>query len=391
MKRASRTEAQRHRGTESQKHEPSMKRAKTLSCRVAPVSHGCTMRDMRVSKRRHLRLLAVALALGCALATVGTAPIAAQSGRKPPPKAPPVLPGQDPDADVQLGTQEVLLNVTVRDANGRPVKGLTGEDFIVAEDRVRQELASCREAMLPVNVVLVLDASGSVFSERVSIRKAAGAFASELGPEDRVSVIQFADKVELLQDWTTDREAIQHALDWRYRGGEATAYWDALFLAAEDQLSKVEGRRAIILLSDGVDTSSKLSEDHVKAALDRCGASLYVVSEVQAIVERIKPYAGKSGALTGSAKPARAAIGELIASEERMKRLADRYGGRLYSPISFDELDQAYKDVALELKQQYVLTYISANEVRDGRWRAIEIFPTRPGMTVRTRKGYAAQ
>ena len=349
------------------------------------------MRFMTFLEPRRILALSVVLLCLLAFAAAGPSPASAQSGRKPPPKPEPVLPGQDPDADIRLGTQEVLLNVTVRDANGRPVKGLTGEDFIIAEDRVKQELASCREAMLPVNVVLVLDASGSVFSERVSIRKAAGAFASKLGPEDRVSVIQFADKVELLQDWTTDREAIQHALDWRYRGGEATAYWDALYLAAEDQLAKVEGRRAIILLSDGVDTSSKISEDYVRAALDRCGSSLYVVSKAQALIEKIKPYAGKAGVISGSAKPARAAIGELMAAEERMKRLADRYGGRLYAPLTDQELDRAYEDVALELKQQYVLTYVSANESRDGRWRAIEIFPTRPGMTVRTRKGYAAQ
>lgn len=359
--------------------------------RIAGVPVTCTMPRMQPLDSRTRSVSAIAALLLVLLVTVGPAPAFAQSGRRPVPKAAPVPPGQDPDADVRLGTQEVLLNVTVRDANGRPVKGLTGEDFIVAEDRVKQELASCREAMLPVNVVLVLDASGSVFSERVSIRRAAGAFASKLGPEDRVSVIQFADKVELLQDWTTDREAIQHALDWRYRGGEATAFWDGLYLAAEEQLSKVEGRRAIILLSDGVDTSSKISEDYVRAALDRCGASVYVVSKAQALIERIKPYAGKAGVIAGSAKPARAAIGELIAAEERMKRLADRYGGRLYAPVSDAELDRAYEDVALELKQQYVLTYVSANEVRDGRWRAIEIFPTRPGMTVRTRKGYAAQ
>lgn len=359
--------------------------------RIAGVPVICTMAHMHPFDLRTRRVSAIAALFLALLVTIGPAPSLAQSGRRPVPKAAPVPPGQDPDADVRLGTQEVLLNVTVRDANGRPVKGLTGEDFIVAEDRVKQELASCREAMVPVNVVLVLDASGSVFSERVSIRRAAGAFASKLGPEDRVSVIQFADKVELLQDWTTDREAIQHALDWRYRGGDSTAFWDGLYLAAEDQLSKVEGRRAIILLSDGVDTSSKISEDYVRAALDRCGASVYVVSKAQALIERIKPYAGKAGVIAGSAKPARAAIGELIAAEERMKRLADRYGGRLYAPVSDSELDRAYEDVALELKQQYVLTYVSANEVRDGRWRAIEIFPTRPGMTVRTRKGYAAQ
>lgn len=315
-----------------------------------------------------------------------------QSGRRPPPPPPPQsdVPGEA-GADVRLGTEEVLLAVTVRDADGRPVTGLTGDDFIVAEDRVRQTLESCTVATLPVNVVLVLDASGSVFSELASIRRAAASFVAALGPEDRVSVIQFADKVELLQDWTSDHEEIKHALNWRYRGGEATAFWDALYLAADEQLSRVEGRRAIILLSDGLDTVSKVSEGSVRAALDRAATSLYVVSKATALMDRVRPYAGKAGTLTGTSGRARAIIAKLTESEERMRSLADRYGGRLYAPITDGDLATAYGDVAAELKQQYVITYVPKNEVRDGRWRTIEIFLTRPGMAARTRKGYVAE
>lgn len=330
-------------------------------------------------------------AAAIALLTIAlVAPGFAQSGRRPDPKPDPAQ-QTEPGVDLQLSTQEVLLEVTVRDATGRPVLGLTESDFIVAEDRVRQTLESCTVATLPVNVVLVLDASGSVFSELASIRRAAASFVDALGPEDRVSVVQFAEKVELIQDWTGDRDAIEHALNWRYRGGEATAMWDALYLAAEEQLSKVEGRRAIILLSDGVDTVSKVNEGYTRAALDRSGTSLYVVSKANAIIDQVRPYAGKGGWIGGTAGRAREIIARLTEAEERMRGLADRYGGKLYAPRDERDLATAYGDVAAELKQQYLITYVPRNEARDGAWRAVEIFLTRPGLVARTRKGYVAQ
>ena len=335
------------------------------------------------------RIVALAIALAGLVA-----PGVAQSGRRPesrPQSQPPLRAGEDPDADIRLGTQEVLLEVTVRDGSGRPVTGLSQEDFIVAEDRVRQTLESCTVATLPVNVVLLLDASGSVFSELASIRRAAGRFVDELGPEDRVSVVQFADKVELLQDWTDDREAVKHALNWRYRGGDATVMWDALFLAADDQLSKVDGRRAIILLSDGVDTTSKVNEAYARAALDRSGTSLYVVSKAQAVIEKVKPYAGKAGWIGGTAQRARAIINQLTEADNRLRALADRYGGRTYAPLDERDLESAYGAVAAELKQQYLITYVPAKEDRDGSWRSVEIFLRRPGLVARTRKGYVAQ
>lgn len=313
-----------------------------------------------------------------------------QSGRRPQTQVKPDQNG-DPGADVQLETEEVLLSVSVRDANGRPVTGLTRDDFIVAEDRVRQDLVSCTVATVPVNIVLVLDASGSVFSELKAIRKAAENFVKALGPEDKVSVIQFAEKVELLQDWTSDREAISHALEWRYKGGEATAFWDAIYLAADDQLMKVDGRRAMIILSDGVDSNSRVTDLEAGAALDRAGASVFVVSKAQALIEQIRPYAGAGGVMSGSAPRARYAIQQLTDAQERMRAIADRYGGRLWAPLRDEDLKTAYDDVAAELKQQYVITYNPKNETHDGRWRAIQVFLTRPGLAARTRKGYIAQ
>lgn len=319
--------------------------------------------------------------------------VLAQSGRRIAPKDP-AQNGQapsEPGADVQLGTQEVLLTITVHDAKGHAARGLTGDDFIVAEDRVRQRIVSCTVASQPVNVVLLLDASGSVFNELASIREAADSFVRALGPEDRVAVVQFAQKVELLQNWTTDREAIQHAIDWRYKPGESTSFWDAVYLAADQLFANVEGPRAVVILSDGVDTSSKVSEDHARAALDRAGCSVFVVNKAQALIDRIKPYAGVGGVLTGTSGQARDAIAQLDAAQQDMAQMADRYGGRIITPTTKEELGPAFADIAAELKQQYLVTYVPQNETRDARWRSIEVYVSRPGLAARTRKGYVAE
>jgi VWFA-related protein len=329
-------------------------------------------------------VLAYRIALSLVLLGSAIVPGGAQSGRRP---------GQsngatDGEDVVKLKTLEVILSVTVRDAMGRPVPHLGVEDFIIVEDGQRQKIESFSVAQMPVNVVLVLDASGSVFSELRSIRRAAVRFVDALPDNSMVSVIQFADKVELLQDWTSNRDDVRLALRWRYRGGDRTAMWDALYLAADEQLRRVEGRRAIILLTDGLDTWSRTSSQHVIAALDRSGTSLWVVSKAQALCQLIRPYAGVTGKITGTARNAQASIDRLNAAEDRLRELADRYGGRLYSPLTEADLENAYSDLATELSQQYVITYAPTNEVRDRRWRAIDVYLTRPGLQARTRKGY---
>ena len=188
-----------------------------------------------------------------------------QSGRKP---STTQQPGQD--ETVRLRAEEVLLNVTVMDAYGHQATELVKDEFIVAEDGQRQDIASFLVSSVPVNVVLMLDASGSVVSEINSLRDAAMHFVNQLGPEDRISVIEFHSHVELIQDWTAKAEDVRHALSWRFKPGMvqtkngsftygSTALYDAVYSACDEQLAKIEGRKAIILLTDGDDTSSKVT------------------------------------------------------------------------------------------------------------------------------------
>ncbi|HYO90337.1 MAG TPA: VWA domain-containing protein, partial [Pyrinomonadaceae bacterium] len=160
---------------------------------------------------------------------------------------------------VRVRTEEVMVPVSVRSVDGKPVNGLTAERFLVYDNGVRQEIASFNRQRVPANIVLLLDASGSVFHQMRFIREAARQFVEGLLKEDRVCVMQFADRVELLQDWTSaeDPAELAKAIEWRYRPGQSTAFYDGLYLAAEEQLKKTEGRRIIILLTDGIDTAEK--------------------------------------------------------------------------------------------------------------------------------------
>src|SRR5690242_20133762 len=176
-----------------------------------------------------------------------------QSGRKATPKQ------TDQDQAIKLRAEEVLLNVTVTDSYGHQATELVKDEFIVAEDGQRQDITSFVVSSVPVNVVLMLDASGSIVSQINSLRDAAMHFVSQLGPEDKISVIEFHTNVELIQDWTSKADDVKHALSWRFKPGMvqnkqggfdygSTALYDAIYSAADEQLAKVEGRKAIILL-----------------------------------------------------------------------------------------------------------------------------------------------
>ena len=174
---------------------------------------------------------------GVALALFIVGSVLAQSGRKPNKEG-----GQD--ETLRLRAEEVLLNVTVIDPYNHQATDLIKEEFIVAEDGQRQDIASFAMSSVPVNVVLMLDASGSIVSEINSLRDAAMHFVDQLGPADKTSVIEFHTNVELIQDWTAKADDVRHALSWRFKPGMvqtkegsftygSTALYDALFSAAE--------------------------------------------------------------------------------------------------------------------------------------------------------------
>lgn len=324
----------------------------------------------------------------------------AQSGRRP--SSAPQTGSQNQDDSIRLRADEVLLNVTVIDSYGRQATDLSKNDFIIAEDGQRQEIASFLISNVPVNVVLMLDASGSIVSEIASLREAAMKFVDQLGPEDKVSVVEFHTNVELIQDWTAKADEVRHALSWRFKPGMvmskdghydpgSTSLFDALYATAEDQLSKVSGRKAIIMLTDGDDTSSKITYNQSLSALIKSSAVVYVISKARAFIEQIKSQSGgKIGRVFGAGSQADFFIAKFVEAERLMTDLSTRTGGRIYSPLRDYELKDVYGQVAHELKNQYILTYVSKNEQRDGRLRQVKVFLARPGYNARTRDSYYA-
>ena len=321
-----------------------------------------------------------------------------QSGRKPVTSS---QPGKDDT--IKLRTEEVLLNVTVMDPYGHQATELTKDEFIVAEDGQRQDIASFVISSVPVNVVLMLDASGSVISEINSLRDAAAHFVSQLGPEDKTSVIEFHTNVELIQDWTDKIDEVKHALAWRFKPGMvqnkrggfdygSTALYDALFSAADEKLAKVEGRRAIILLTDGDDTSSKITYEQATTSIVKSGCVVFVISKARAFINELDKYRGRASRVFGggTAQQADMIVGRLEQAERLMTDLAARTGGRVFSPLEDKQMKDVYGQVARELKNQYIITYVPRNLDHDGRLRHVKVFLTRPGYASRTRDSYYA-
>jgi Ca-activated chloride channel family protein len=304
------------------------------------------------------------------------------------------------DDVLRIRSEEVLLPVSVRDETGAPVGGLGQERFLVYDNGVRQEITSFNRYRVPANIVLLLDASGSVFQEMRFIRAAAKGFVRGLLKEDKVCVMQFADRVELLQDWTSATETgkLEKSLDWRYHPGESTTFYDGLYLAAQEQLSRVEGRRIIILLTDGIDTAARRHASFTDAlnAVRRTEASVYVVSltaSVRALLEK-KGGGGWFRRLLSNGQDPRAIRRYLVTvneAERLLTELASQTGGRIFLPLKEDDLAPAYEAIAEELRTQYIITYKPRPRAELGVWRRVHVLVIPGGYEVATREGYTGR
>lgn len=302
---------------------------------------------------------------------------------------------QEQEDIVRVRTDEVVLPVSVRDSEGQPVNGLKPEDFIVFENGVRQEIASFNRERLPANIVLLLDASGSVFEHMRLIREAAKEFMDGLLPEDRVCVMQFADNVELLQDWTpaTETAMLNKAVEWRYRPGLSTTFYDGLYISAEQQMKKVSGRRIVILLTDGIDTAKQQHASFADAvnAVRRQETSVYVVSLTAILRTDIeKRTEGKLKRIFSGYDPRQVSLylKMIEDSEKRLTELAEQTGGRIFLPTQQADLTTAYRAIAEELRTQYIVTYKPKRHASAGEWRHVRVLVSPGGYDVATREGY---
>jgi Ca-activated chloride channel family protein len=318
-----------------------------------------------------------------------------------PPPAPPVPAKREqefnPGDVIKVETTEVMLPVTVRDSNGRLVSDLTRDDFRVFEDNQEQPLRDLALRQVPVDAVLMVDASSSTTRNLEDFRRAADGFAERLSPDDRISLMKFDDTVELLQDWTKSRFQLRRALT-RIVPGMFTRFNDALLLAAREQYGTTQSRRAIIVLTDGIDSGRGVSLETALRALLESQVIVYVVSNTEISRAAKKAELESLNGLSESARRfnklqidgLQMELQALDDSEQLLQQLAEATGGRLYKPRSFNALGATYAEVAEELRHQYALYYMPLNKTRDGGFRRVRVEVPKQNYQTITRVGYFA-
>jgi VWFA-related protein len=304
----------------------------------------------------------------------------------------------DDDEVVTINASEVLLPVTVRDSSGALVTDLSRKDFRVFEDGREQPLSDLSLRRVPVDVALLVDASSSVAESFEDFRRAADEFAARLEADDRFCLVKFDDRVELLLDWTSSRLQLRRALG-RLSTGVFTRFNDALALSAREQFKRGERRRALVVLSDGIDSNrGATTADAAMRALLEGQVTVYVISNTE--IERVRKSAELDSLLAGGDSSVRfnqLRIGDLReslrvldASERNLSELTRATGGRLYRPASFSALGGVYTEIADELRHQYALYYTPTNGARDGRFRRVRVETPGRDCEVSTRVGYYA-
>jgi len=386
-----------------------------------------------------LRLLACTLALigivaGSALAFTW------QSQKEQKPGA------EDP---VRLNASLVQVPVVVTDKNGKFVTDLAQTDFTVSEDGKRQEISIFAAVKQPFNAVLVIDTSNSTQDRLRAIQYAAVEFTKQLRPGDRMMVISFDNEVKVLTEFTEDRSELEATIKTTESGFGKLLY--EAIAKALDQLKEIEGRRAVILFSDGVDMRSiEASAEGTTKMAEEIGAVIYAVRfdtrwfiesearrqeaehpkrktpfNIDGRIPLPPDFGGPDPTPTGIPKPnaPRIEIGQrprppvvydprgtpttqqpppdehpddITSTLDKLYRESDAYlqaitirtGGRVYKADNFDDTRSAFSAIADELRNQYLIGYYSTNNKRDGKYHKIKLESARKGVELRSRPGY---
>src|SRR5436853_3873025 len=274
---------------------------------------------------------------------------------------------KEPDEDVvRVESDLVILNVTVTDKQGHYVHKLKRPDFKIFEDGREQQVGFFSVEETPFAAAILLDTSGSMESRVTLARAAAIRFLEGLREEDVASVYHFDSEVEQLQDFSPGRDLPPLAYGLKSKG--MTTLNDAIVRAAKDLSKRAEKRRAIILLTDGMDTKSAASADKALNTALAANVTIYTVD-----------MSDPTTALAEHAKGAGA-----------LRYFASKSGGRYVSTPGGQALDEAFAEVLDELSNQYTLGYRPSNQAHDGRWRSIELKLSHEDLNARTRNGYRA-
>ena len=321
---------------------------------------------------RGLRWALATVALGTSIELV-----VAQAAR--PQTAPPVETAQPPARQgpaFRAGVELVSLNVTVTDGSSHYVTDLQRDDFSVFEDGAKQDITFFNRTNLPIALSLLLDTSASMENKLPTAQEAAIGFARRLRPQDLAEVIDFDSRVIVLQNFTASVADLEQAIHKTSAGG-STSLYNAVYIALKD-LKKVVAknvdeirREAIVLLSDGEDTSSLLPFEEVLDLAKRSETAIYSIG----LRSNEGPGTGTKG---------------FKEAEFVMRQLSQETGGRAFFPNQPTDLTNVYGQISDELSSQYTVGYTSRNSRRDGGWRRVVVRVARPNTTARTKQGYFA-
>lgn len=284
--------------------------------------------------------------------------------------------GQERRALPRFGSdvEVVNLSVSVADTGRRHVTGLGKGDFRILEDGIPQELSVFDQQEAPLSVSILIDSSLSMQPNMAMVQAAALRLVRALRPVDSAQIVRFNHRHCVVQDFTSDQALLEAGIR-SIRPEGATGLYNAVYLTLRELARKPSDgdlrRRAVVLLSDGADTTSLLSDDQVIDAARRAEVTVYAVG---------------LGIANGEAPP-RAETGR---ARHFLTALTRETGGQPFFPRALAELDGVYDRIARELSTQYSLGYISSNAQRDGKWRRVVVHSASGGLVLRHRAGYFA-
>jgi Ca-activated chloride channel family protein len=285
-------------------------------------------------------------------------------------------PQQPPQVPFRAGVELVSLNVTVTDGTQKYITDLAQDEFNVFEDGVKQDVTFFNRTNLPIALALLLDTSASMETKLPTAQEAAIGFARKLRTQDLAEVVDFDSRVVVLQNFSNSLPELEQAIHKTSAGG-STSLYNAIYIALKD-LKKVVAknteeirRQAIVVLSDGEDTSSLLPFEEVLDLAKRSETAIYAIG--------LRTPDGP-GTTTKGFKEA----------EFVLRQFSQETGGRSFFPNQLSDLTNVYGQIADELSSQYTVGYTSRNPKRDGSWRRVVVRVNRPNLTARTKLGYFA-
>jgi Ca-activated chloride channel homolog len=343
---------------------------------------------------------------------------------EPPPRAEKATPEEaaaaaaaGEEGTIKVETSLVTIPASVMDRDGRFAPNLTKRDFQIYEDGVEQEVEGFAAVEAPFHVVLLLDTSRSTLFRLEDIQQAAVTFVEQLRSQDKVMIVSFDDKIWIDSEFTSDRARLRRAI-YGTRTGGSTKLYDAVDLVITERLNKVEGRKAIVLFTDGVDTTSRLAS--ARSTLERVEESSTLVYPIQYDTEGdmgpsifgggggrggppiINPWPFPRGGGGGGGRRwplisyqfpggRGSGPGDYSRATSYLREMALRSGGRHQQADTINNLYDAFASIAEELRHQYALSYYPTNAARDGSFRRVRVRVRQEGLVVRARDGYRAE